>query len=234
MVRCNELPPGEAIRILRSNRVFSVLDDQVLARLCEVACRQLFGRGERVVRQGDRCSELFIVEFGYLKAFSAREDGDDTIYSVMGPTEVFGELAFFGEGTRSADVTTLASTGLVALSAAPLQRTLASSTALMAQLAEVSVGRVRRLSQKHKDASRSVQQRLAACLLDFAGRFGSERSDGSVRIPFRLTQQEFGDYIGATREFVNRHLRDWEREGLLRKHEGGLVISDPTALEPIP
>jgi CRP-like cAMP-binding protein len=51
-----------------------------------------------------------------------------------------------------------------------------------------------------------------------------------VRIPVKLSQQDLGNMVGATRESVNKQLRQWTQDGILRQEEGRVVISDLGAL----
>jgi hypothetical protein len=45
-------------------------------------------------------------------------------------------------------------------------------------------------------------------------------------LAIKLSQQELGDLVGATRESVNKHLSDWTRQGFLQMQNGRLVIAD--------
>src|SRR5258706_8641426 len=89
--------------------------------------------------------------------------------------------------------------------------------------------RIRRLSQRSEDAAfLDVPSRLARTLLDLAHRFGERRRApaSGVFIAVKLSQQELGDLIGATRESINKHLNDWTRQGFLELEGGRMVISD--------
>jgi CRP/FNR family transcriptional regulator len=48
-----------------------------------------------------------------------------------------------------------------------------------------------------------------------------------------LSQQELGDLIGATRESVNKHIRDWTRNGVVRQERDYLEVFDLDALRAI-
>ena len=68
---------------------------------------------------------------------------------------------------------------------------------------------------------------LARSLLDLASRFGERRARSTdICITLKISQQELGDLVGATRESVNKHLSDWTRQGFLRLQAGRMIISD--------
>ena len=54
---------------------------------------------------------------------------------------------------------------------------------------------------------------------------------GRCRIGLRLSQQELGNLIAATRESVNKHLRLWEAKGLIGAEQGWITLHDRGALE---
>ena len=78
-------------------------------------------------------------------------------------------------------------------------------------------------------APRLHSWRLAQVLVSLAQKHG--QPDGPrVRIPVRLSQQDLGSMVGATRESVNKQLRKWTQTGVLHQETGCVVISDFPAL----
>ena len=73
---------------------------------------------------------------------------------------------------------------------------------------------------------------LARGLLRLAGTFGRDETDGT-RLDIKLSQQQLGNLIGASRESVNKHIVDWTRTGYLAMKSGCIVIRDREALEEI-
>ncbi|HEY6259743.1 MAG TPA: helix-turn-helix domain-containing protein, partial [Xanthobacteraceae bacterium] len=64
-------------------------------------------------------------------------------------------------------------------------------------------------------------------------RFGTPGVRGGVRISLRISQEELGRLIGATREMVNKCLRDWAKRRIVRHGRGLLVITNAPFLEAI-
>ena len=48
-----------------------------------------------------------------------------------------------------------------------------------------------------------------------------------VRIDLKLSQEEWGELAGATREAVNKQLRVWTDQGLVRRERGYVVLCQP-------
>ena len=142
---------------------------------------------------------------------------------------MFGEVALLDGGVRSATCTTIEPCELLVVERAQFMELLESSPNIAVKLLHVLAQRLRRLSQRSEDAAfLDVPSRLARSLLDLATRFGErQRAPASdISIALRLSQQELGDLVGATRESVNKHLSDWTRQGILKVRDGRMVISD--------
>ncbi len=74
-----------------------------------------------------------------------------------------------------------------------------------------------------------VPERLFSRLADLAIHHGI--SDGQrVRIDHKLSQEELGQSIGASRESVNKQLHDWESQGLIDFGRGYVLVHDMTTL----
>lgn len=68
------------------------------------ASRRNVKAGTLVVRRGAAADELYVVISGKLKAGVTSATGHDTSFDILGPNEVFGEVALFAGRTRSADI----------------------------------------------------------------------------------------------------------------------------------
>lgn len=183
-----------------------------------------------VVWEGDAGGALFFILSGYLKAVSQSTDGNEVLLSVMGPGEVMGELSVLDGNPRSASVVALDACELGVIERAPLLSLVRQSPALALGLISVLTQRLRNLSKRCENiSSLDIPARLAEVLTNLAERHG-QRQGKELRIPVRLSQQDLGNMVGATRESVNKQLRLWAQEGVLRQEDGRVVISDLRAL----
>jgi CRP/FNR family cyclic AMP-dependent transcriptional regulator len=215
--------------LLRSIPLFAGLGADDLEKISGLARVKSFGAREVVVTQGDPALALYAIGRGRLKVASCGPDGRDTVLGIMAEGEVFGEVALIDGGTRSATCTAIEPCELLVIERAQFLDLLERSPAIAVKLLQVLAGRLRRLSQRSEDAAfLDVPSRLARSLLDLATRFGERRRApaSGIYIALKLSQQELGDLVGATRESVNKHLKDWTRQGYIELQAGRMVISD--------
>jgi CRP/FNR family transcriptional regulator len=78
-------------------------------------------------------------------------------------------------------------------------------------------------------ATLDVPQRLARKLLQLAQDYGIAQADG-VHIKLQLTQTDLASLVGATRESINKALRDFRQQGWLHTQQGKIIILDAEAL----
>jgi CRP-like cAMP-binding protein len=218
--------PGDPVELVAKIPLFDALpaaERQPIARLIRV---QRHAPRDTVAWEGDPGGTLFFILSGYLKAVSSGAEGREVLLSVMGPGEVVGELSVLDGQPRSASIIALEPTELAALDREPLLALIRQQPSLAIGLLEVLTQRLRKLTTRCENiSSMDIPSRLAEMLVALAERHGQSLGK-DVRIPVRLSQQDFASMVGATRESVNKQLKSWEQAGLLH-HEGGrLTIHD--------
>jgi len=218
---------------LASAHIFSRLPEKLAndlfakSRLVKIAADQtLFTAGD----PGDGC---YRVESGLMKVSVISPTGSERILAIFGPGSLIGEFAVIDGQPRSATVSTLEECEMAVLDVEAFRDFLAAHPSVGIKLLAVLAGRVRDLTTRLEDrAFLEVPARLAKQLLWLAENHG-ERSGSGAHIELRLSQQELGDLIGATRESVNKYLSEWTRNGVLRQARERMEIFDLEALRAI-
>jgi CRP-like cAMP-binding protein len=213
--------------------IFQGLAADELSRLAALARTRIYKPRETIVEKGDPARQLYVLLRGRAKVATRGADGSDTGLNVMGPGEVFGEIGILDGQPRSATVSTLEECEMAVLEIDAFRDFLAAHPSVGIKLLAVLAGRVRDLTTRLEDRTfLEVPARLAKQLLWLAENHG-ERSGGGAQIELRLSQQELGDLIGATRESVNKYLSEWTRNGVLRQGRDRMEIFDLDALRAI-
>jgi CRP-like cAMP-binding protein len=101
------------------------------ARLLEAGRRMQLGRGDYLIRRGDKGGDLYLVESGALEVVDTRSR-PEVVLDVLGPGALVGEMAFLDESPRAADVRATVDTTCCWWEHAQLQAQLAADTAFAA------------------------------------------------------------------------------------------------------
>ena len=105
----------ETVAVLRRVPLFECLERDELSGLANVTNLQKFAPNALVILAEDQGDSFFIIRSGKVKVSVTGPDGREIILSLLGPGEFFGELSLLDGHPRSADVTTLEPTELLAI-----------------------------------------------------------------------------------------------------------------------
>ena len=189
-----------------------------------------YTRGEQVFNEGEQGDTLFIVLTGKIKIGRRAVDGRENMLSVMGPSDMFGELSLFDPGPRTATATVVTEARLAHLAHASLRPWINDRPEIAEQLLRVLARRLRRTNDALADLIfTDVPGRVAKALLGLSERFGTEEPEG-VRVRHDLTQEELAQLVGASRETVNKALADFASRGWLRVDSRAVTILDADRL----
>ncbi|HLS46491.1 MAG TPA: Crp/Fnr family transcriptional regulator, partial [Ornithinicoccus sp.] len=164
-------------QVVKKTPLFAALDDETAMRLADSMTPIRLSRGESVFEEGDPGDSLYVIVTGKMKLARTSGDGRESLLSVLGPGEMFGELSLFDPGPRLTSGRAVGEAELLALGNADLRAFLADHPQVaMMMLA----GLARRLRRTNEDMSdlvfTDVPGRVAKALLDLSVRFG-KRTD---------------------------------------------------------
>ncbi|CAM5744173.1 Crp/Fnr family transcriptional regulator [Mycolicibacterium aubagnense] len=188
-----------------------------------------FPQRHNVFREGDAGDRLYVITAGRVKVACATRHSDSLI-AVLGPSEVFGELALLDPGPRTSTVTTISAVRAATMTRPALLSWIRQEPQAAEQMLRVLARRLRRTNNKLCDQTfNDVPGRLATLLLDLANRFG-ESDHGTLRVNHQLNQNELAQLAGSTRESANKALASFVDRGWIRIHGKMVTIVDPAAL----
>jgi CRP/FNR family cyclic AMP-dependent transcriptional regulator len=206
---------------LRSFPLFQGVPDADLRALAERAVTRSYPKQAIIVNEGDDESDtLYLVLAGRVKIFLADESGKELILAIKGAGQYFGEMVL-DEQPRAASVMTLEPTQFAILSRADFR-------AFLLTHAEVALQLIQNLIQLARGLNRSVRN---LALLDVYGRVArillelAVERDGRLVIPERMTQKDIAARVGASREMINRILRDLTAGGYVSMEAGRIIIN---------
>jgi CRP/FNR family transcriptional regulator, cyclic AMP receptor protein len=216
--------------LLANVPLFGQLAPEELERL--VAYMRLVRHPARTVLfcKGDPGSNMMLVVRGRVKVCSHSEDGRELVLNLINAGEVVGEIALLDGSDRTADAVTLTDTDLLVLERRDFVPFLQGHPDACMRLFTVLCDRLRKTSELLEEALfLEGSSRLAKRLVHLAEVFGKPVS-GGVSIDIPLSQQQLGNMVGMSRESMNKQLKQWRQEGLVRVEEGRYVLIDLDAL----
>ncbi|WP_348944365.1 Crp/Fnr family transcriptional regulator [Chitinibacter sp. FCG-7] len=217
-------------KLLSGSSLFCQLSYQELAELALHAQSRLVRAKQVVLAQGELSDEMYAVIHGRLKVMRSNSEGRELTLAILEAGEVFGELAMLDGGPRTATIEALEDCELLVLQRAMVDQYLNAHPLVMRSMIQTLCERLRSADELVQDTLfLPLPQRLAKVLRQLAQNHGDETAEG-IRIDLKLTQQELANFVGATRESVNKQLSAWESQQWLSMRGGYILISHLNSL----
>lgn len=211
-------------KLLEKAPLFRVLDEQGRDDLATHAQSRTFAANQAIFRVGEPGHCMMGVVVGIVRISVPTRKGRDLILADLPAGEFFGEIALLDGEPRSASATALTNCELLVLDRRDMLAFLERSPTACLNLMQLLSSRIRRSDERMAEiAFFDLPARLARALLRC-------RVQGHGPLKLSLSQRELAEMSGATRENVNRCLREWQRRGILELKNRWTIILKPEAL----
>lgn len=200
--------------------------DKLKQMLADQASEIVLKDGDVLFEQGDEGDALYAILSGSLEFSILSVSGRKLSLDMMGAGAIFGEIALFDPGCRTATVTALRDSRLLRVRNSDVLRRIQSQPEMANDLIRLAGKRMRWMGrQMNEQVFLPMPTRLARKLLYLAEVHGHRAE------PLSLSQAELAEYVGATREAVSKTLSSWKKAGVIDATRKGLTILDNSALE---
>ena len=206
--------------MLRSIPLFNALSNADIKLIEGMAIEKHVPKNTVVINEGELGDSLFAIVSGRVKVLIGDSDGREIILKILGPGDFFGELALIDKEPRSASVSTLENTVLKVLSHEAFE-------ACLDKAPRIATSVMQALAKRLRDADRKIS---TLALLDVYGRVAhtllelAVTSNGKLIVGEKLSQQDIANMVGASREMVNRILKDLSERGYITVESKSITI----------
>ena len=218
---------GKRFSVLRDHPFFHGMESSAIDQLCRYAKSRKFKRGATVLSKGDPGDALFAVVSGTVKMSVSSITGRSVILNLVGPGEIFGEIAMLDGLARTTDAIANTDCELLVIDRRDFIPFLKTHPALSMKLIELLCARLRQSSgQIEQIILQTLPGRLASTLIRL-----NKNPQGSAAHPIAITQQAIAEMIGTTRESVNKQLSIWATNKWVQLEHGAIIVLDYRPLE---
>ena len=234
--RTGAVPPGALalgdgpIRSLADFPLFEGVDEAVLDRVQRTCRWRRYPAGETVIERNESGRETFFIAEGAVRVVTDGAQDRDVTFADMGPGAYFGELAAIDGLPRTAAVRVVEDALLAVMPHETFTRLLNDNGIVAFRLLVRLTQLVRHCDDRITAlATLNAAQRVYAELLRLAV------PDAAVAGLWILrpcpTEREIASRTGATRETVDRAIRQLRQNGVVRRKGSNLYLLDRARLE---
>lgn len=222
-------PNREPWQSVESGRfdLFRWLPDDIREEFVAAARPRTLHAGATIYSQGDIATEMYRIITGFVRLSVVRVDGRELTYSVFGAPACFGFSSLIDRKGLPHTATAQTDMKLEVLTHSAFADLRARHRRFDEALLQALCGHMRTLSIYMGDASLDgLPNRMARRLADLAGR---QRDMATSTV--EMSQSELATMLGASRQSVNKQLRQFEEAGLIHLSYGTIVVLDRAGLE---
>jgi CRP/FNR family cyclic AMP-dependent transcriptional regulator len=221
---------SDADQILAGASLFQRVERSPVTALTKQLQRVDFPPGHVIFAEGEPGDRLYIIISGKVKIGRRYPGGRENLLTIMGPSDMFGELSIFDPGPRTSTATTITEVRAASMDRDALRAWISDRPEIAERLLRVLARRLRRTNDNLADLIFiDVSGRVAKRLLGLAQRFGTREGD-AMRLTHDLTQDELAQLVGATRATVNKALAEFAHRGWIQLEGKSLLICDSERL----
>lgn len=199
---------------LKKMTLFKDLSQEELAEAVDGIHEESVPAGTNLFSAEQPGEVVYIIVTGAVKVYVVGAGDRHVTLAILGPGEVVGEMSVADSLAHSATAAAIEDATLLWISHAHFRECLATIPTLNRNLAVILSRRLRLANAQIQSlAALDLYGRIARQLLIFAQEYGEPLTGGGTRIPFRLTQSDLGDLVGASRGRVNGVLMSFREQG---------------------
>jgi CRP-like cAMP-binding protein len=205
----------QVLAALRTSEVLGRLSPDGARALARAGSALDLPAGRLLCQAGDPGDAVYVVLDGEIEIRTASRAGREVRFVALGKGSIVGEMAVLDGGPRSADMGATRRSRLWRIPRAALLEQLEAEPAAAVSLLVELVGRLRRTNAAlEAQTTLDLGGRLARLLL----------AEQNARGLVALSQTELARRIGASREKVNRKLKEWSDDEQVAVTTAGVRI----------
>ena len=191
-----------------------------------------YERGATVFHAGEPADLLYVIISGEVKLYYGDAQGERLLVAICRRGELLGSMDLELAAGDEDEATQL----FTAESMSRCKLAIITKTRATAAIRDLGAADILALVQRtNRDWTRfcsrflaflmmDVRSRLAYAISEVADTFGIEDPRGRL-IPLRLSHEDFGELVGASRPMVSKHLKEMARAGIFYKQNGRYILS---------
>ena len=194
------------------------------------ATRRRLAKGEVLFTYGSSPDALFCVDRGMIRVSVTASNGREAVVSMLEPGQWFGEVSLFIDAPRVYDTRAILDSELLVVPAQAFHEIVGKRPDFLMEFIRLICRRYRwALEWIDETILQPLPVRLARRLLSAQHAHLLSAPD-DMHLALRFSQEDLGQMLGVSRQSINRQLKEWESQGLLRLEYGRVTVLDQDAL----
>ena len=208
--------------MLPPHSILSACAPDELEALLATASLHEMKTGETILEQGEEGDALVLLLAGIARVSMIAANGHEIVLDYAEPGAVLGEIALLDGGQRTASATARYAGSYLRITRNAFER-------FIEEHPKVAIRMLREMAVRLRETDTTIESDRAFAagprLARFLKRLTDQKADGH-RLAGDLSQSELGNFVGMSRENINRQLAQWAEAGVIELSQGKIRIID--------
>ncbi len=211
---------------------FQLIPDEFKDELNSIAVDVHYSKDTMLYIDGDKAENLYFIRSGSVKISKTTLEGKELTLYICKPGEMIGELALFQSHITYTSTAEMLEAGIVGIiSRMALEDLLTKNSRLAVEFMKWMGIAYRRNQSKFRDLMLLGKHgALYSTLVRMTNTYGLKVKDG-ILIDLTLTNKDLANFIGTTRESVNRMLNELRKNEVISIDNGLITVHNITFLK---
>jgi len=215
---------GTKFWYLENFNLFKELNQESMGVLNRITSMQDIAKNQPIYFPQEPSSSLFFLKKGRVKLTRISGDGKEMILGLVNMGEVFGEMAYLGEGERNEFATALDDCLVCAINKDEFKNFVEKNPELNLKMTRLIGLKLKRYSERIEGlVFKDAEQRVATFILKLADENGKKIGDEIFVKPF-LKHQDIAELTATSRQTVNSILTDLREKKVINFDRKKLIV----------
>ncbi|MEW9672033.1 Crp/Fnr family transcriptional regulator [Ammoniphilus sp. 3BR4] len=209
-----------------------LIPDEFREELNAIAVDMNYTKDSILYMDGEKAENLYFIRSGNVKISKTTLEGKELTLYICTPGELIGELALFQPNITYTSTAEMLDDGTVGvISRTGLEELLTKNSRLALEFMKWMGIAYRRNQSKFRDLMLMGKHgALYSTLIRMTNTYGIQVKDG-ILIDLFLTNKDLANFIGTTRESVNRMLNELRKNNVINVDNGYITVHNITYLK---
>lgn len=212
-----------------ASRLLADVDPEAQRLIISEGALRHLRAGQVLCRMDEPAEHLYVLLKGRVQLSRPMRSGHEVLVSVLVPGDPFGLVCLLNRRARYMGTAEAIEDGeAMVWDRKTVQRLASLYPQLTANALTVAIAMVAQFALRHEALiAATAPERLARALSGLGVQSGAHSPDG---IDVRINNEQLAALADISAFTVSRQLQQWDRDGVVKKHRGGVRIVDPDRL----
>lgn len=206
--------------------LLDVLNHQEKKEMSTLVTDRNSNKGETLYFPEDAANKIFFLKVGKVKISQFSESGKELIHAILGPGEVFGELAITDQSARNEIAEVVEDAVICGLSVDKLEDLLAKNAKFNLNVTKLIGLKFKRITSRLESlVFKTSEQRIRDFIKELADKHGRVLAGGEeIVIKLKLTHSDISKLTACTRQTVTKVFSQLQRDNKIYYDRSSILV----------